>query len=212
MEITPNDLRQQQFEIKLRGYNADDVEVFRDMAAQALEESRAEALKLSEENKHLKQRLEHLIQLEDTLKAAVLEAQKNADRTLETAKGEAKLIVREAEHKRDEVIADMHRKMGKMVADINKIQFIRTNYLTRLKGFVMAQMEMVERAVEEEGEDEKANDELRNDTFSETTGETVTDTNEKTPDPQPDPPRETQPDSGQNEEEWKNFREHLSEE
>ena len=57
------DLRQQQFEIKFRGYNPDDVEVFRDLAATALEEARAEVLKLNEENKHLNERLEHLVSM-----------------------------------------------------------------------------------------------------------------------------------------------------
>ncbi|MEE9441422.1 MAG: DivIVA domain-containing protein [candidate division Zixibacteria bacterium] len=165
METTPNDLRQQQFEIKFRGYNPDDVEVFRDLAATALEEARAETLKLSEENNHLNERLKHLIDLEDTLKAVVVEAQKNADATITTAhkdaettieqaKKEAELIVREAEHKKSEVIADMHRQMGKLVADINKIRFIRSNYLTQLKSLITSQLASIEQLL---AEDDKGN-------------------------------------------------------
>ena len=88
METTPNDLRQQQFEIKFRGYNADDVEVFRELAANALEEARADVLKLTEENRHLSERLKSLVELEETLKAAVLEAQKNSESTIGVAKKE----------------------------------------------------------------------------------------------------------------------------
>ncbi|MDD4051478.1 MAG: DivIVA domain-containing protein [candidate division Zixibacteria bacterium] len=153
METTPNDLRQQQFEIKFRGYNADDVEVFRDLAAAALEESRAESLKLSEENKHLKERLSHLLALEDTLKTAIIEAQKNAEVTVANAKREAVVIVQEAKLKRDEVIADLHNQMNKMVADINKIRFIRTNYLTKLKALIGVQMQTVEEALMEDTEE-----------------------------------------------------------
>ncbi|MFH1700478.1 MAG: DivIVA domain-containing protein [Candidatus Zixiibacteriota bacterium] len=165
METTPNDLRQQQFEIKFRGYNPDDVEVFRDLAATALEEARAEILKLTEENNHINERLKHLINLEDTLKEVVVDARKNADLTMTTAqkdaestieqgKKEANLIVREAEHKKSEVIADMHRQMGKLVADINKIRFIRSNYLTQLKSLITSQLTSIEQLL---AEDDKGN-------------------------------------------------------
>lgn len=153
METTPNDLRQQQFEIKFRGYNPDDVEVFRDLAAAALEESRAEVLKMTEENKHLKERLSHLLALEDTLKTAIIEAQKNAEVTVANAKREAQVIVQEAQLKRDEVIADLHAQTNRLVADINKIRFIRTNYLTKLKALIGVQMETVEQALAEDTEE-----------------------------------------------------------
>jgi len=165
METTPNDLRQQQFEIKFRGYNADDVEVFRDLAATALEESRAEALKLTEENKHLKQRLEHLLSLEETLKAAVIEAQRNAENTVATAKREAESIVgaakrdaelihREARQRSDDIMTEMHRQMSKLVTDINKIRFIRANYLSKLRNLISAQTDLIEETLAEDAEDE----------------------------------------------------------
>lgn len=166
METTPNDLRQQQFEIKFRGYNPDDVELFRDLAASALEESRAEQLKLSEENRHLQDRLKHLISLEETLKATVLDARKNAEDSLvnsrkeaETivaeARNEADSIVHDAEQKRSEVLAEMQRQMGKLVADINKIRYIRSNYLNSLRGLVASQMETIEGSIAEFEREEK---------------------------------------------------------
>ena len=165
METTPNDLRQQQFDIKLRGYNPDDVEVFRDLAATALEETRAEVLKLTEENKHLSTQLEHLISIEETLKAAVLEAQKNAENTIgnakeqaktiiENARKEAELTIKEAHCRRDEVTADMHRQMSRLVGDINKIRFIRANYLSKLKLLVSSQLETIVQAFEEDSDEE----------------------------------------------------------
>jgi cell division initiation protein len=167
METTPNDLRQQQFEIKFRGYNPDDVEVFRDLAATALEEARAENLKLSEENNHLRERLKHLVAIEETLKAAVLEAQKNADNTIITAKRdaesiisaarrEADLVLREARRKGDEISSGVHHQMGKLVNDINKIRFIRSNYLSRLKSLLDSQMQVIRDELEADKREEHA--------------------------------------------------------
>jgi cell division initiation protein len=171
METTPNDLRQQQFEIKFRGYNPDDVEVFRELAANALEEARAKVLQLTEENDHLRGRLKHLVEIEDTLKAAVLEAQKNSESTLSVAKKEAEsvisaaerekdLIIREAQHLRDEVVADMHRRMGKLVNDINKIRFIRNNYLIQFKSLISSHTEMIDQAMTANEEEEKRHQDL----------------------------------------------------
>jgi len=167
METTPNDLRQQQFEIKFRGYNPDDVEVFRDLAATALEEARAEILKLTEENNHLRERLEHLVSIEETLKAAVLEAQKNADNTLATAKKqaettvdsarkEADLILREARRKGEEMTLEAHQRMAKLVNDINKIRFIRSNYLSRLKTLLESQTQALDEELSEDEREERA--------------------------------------------------------
>jgi cell division initiation protein len=169
METTPNDLRQQQFEIKFRGYNSDDVEVFRELAADALEESRAKVLQLAEENNHLNERLKYLVEIEDTLKAAVLEAQKNSESTLAVAQKEAdsmiaaaekekELTLREAKHLRDEVVADMHRRMGKLVNDINKIRFIRNNYLVQFKSLLSSHTEMLDRAMADEEKEKKNQD------------------------------------------------------
>ncbi len=167
METTPNDLRQQQFEIKFRGYNPDDVEVFRDLAATALEEARADNLKLSEENNHLREQLDRLIQIEETLKAAVLEAQKNADNTIIVAKREAEsimdaarreadLVLREARRKGDEISTGVHSQMGKLVNDINKIRFIRSNYLSRLKSLLDSQLQVIRDELEADDREERA--------------------------------------------------------
>jgi cell division initiation protein len=156
MDTTPNDLRQQVFETRFRGYDIDDVEVFRNLAADALEEARAHILKLTEENKHLKERLEHLAALEDTLKAAVIEAQKNAEGTIASAKKEAELIIREAEAEKQEMLTQKKDEINRMVADINKLQFIRSNYLSKLRSLISSQLEVVEREVRQAEADDRA--------------------------------------------------------
>jgi cell division initiation protein len=168
METTPNDLRQQQFESKFRGYDPDEVEIFRSLAADALEESRAQMLKLAEENKHLKERLEHLSALEDTLKAAVIEAQKNAESTLSSAKKEAELIVREAHSEKQELLADKRDEVNRIIADINKLRFIRSNYMSRLKGLITSQLETLEREIRDVEADDREESE-QEDTHSEKT-------------------------------------------
>ncbi len=200
METTPNDLRQQQFEIKFRGYNPDDVEVFRDLAATALEEARADILKLTEENNHLRERLEHLVSIEETLKAAVLEAQKNADNTLTTAKRqaemiidsarrEADLILREARHKAEEMTLEGHQQMGKLVNDINKIRFIRSNYLSKLNTLLESQMQALR---EEVAGDEREAQETRK--FESRQSQMRQPEPPPAPEPEPEPTPQPQPE------------------
>lgn len=226
METSPNDLRQQQFEIKFRGYNPDDVEVFRDLAAAALEEARAEILQLNEENKHIKQRLEHLVALEETLKAAVLETQKNSETTIGNAKSEADsiigaakresdLLIKEATLKRDQVVSDMHRQMSRLVGDINKIRFIRSTYLTKLKALMASQLEIVEHAIEEEETEgtpppeppETAPEAMTSEDMLETTDGGGKGQEREQPDASDEPPPDDKSDD-----DWKKLKEQLSDE
>jgi cell division initiation protein len=227
METTPNDLRQQQFEIKFRGYNPDDVEVFRELAANALEEARADVLQLDEENKHIKERLKYLVELEETLKAAVLETQKNAESTVATAKKEAEfvvaaaekekeLILREAQQQRNEVIADMHHRMGKLVNDINKIRFIRTNYLSKLKNLVSSQLEMIDMAMQENAEEEQQSPDLpKRASYDPQESEVPEHMDERvSEDPQPDQqPQQTAEPAAEtsSDKEWQHLKEQLNE-
>lgn len=234
MDTTPNDLRQQQFDIKIRGYNPDDVEVFRDLAATALEETRAEVLKLTEENNHLSTQLEHLISIEETLKAAVLEAQKNAENTISNAKEQAKstienaqreaeLTIKEAHIRRDEVVADMHRQMSKLVGDINKIRYIRANYLSKLKFLVSSQLESIVREFEEDSDEEHSGESSvettmpKVDQSSTPAVESDSGNEDKT---EPDNPTAENDDQSHNQsgdspsddEEWKKFKEQMNNE
>ncbi|MFQ5452850.1 MAG: DivIVA domain-containing protein, partial [Candidatus Zixiibacteriota bacterium] len=93
MDLSPNDIRNQEFSNKMRGYDKEDVDNFLEKVAEALENARQENLKLSMEIDSLNTQITGLKQFEDTIKNAAIDARRNADLTIANAKKEADLIL-----------------------------------------------------------------------------------------------------------------------
>ena len=117
----------------MRGYTRSEVEAFKEAAATALEEAKVELLKLTEENKALSGKYQDLKNLEETLKASVVEAQKGAEQTINNSKKEAELIITSAKQKRDDVIEEKHRKLAELETRIHELEFTRKSFYARLK-------------------------------------------------------------------------------
>ncbi len=133
MGLTPNEIRNQEFSSAMRGYTRSEVEAFKEAAATALEEAKVELLKLTEENKALGGKYQDLKNLEETLKASVVEAQKGAEQTINNSKKEAELIIASAKQKRDDVIEEKHHKLAELETRIHELEFTRKSFYARLK-------------------------------------------------------------------------------
>ncbi len=145
MGLTPNEIRNQEFSSSLRGYTRSEVEAFKEAAATALEETRVELLKLTEENKSLGGKYADLKNLEETLKSSVVEAQKGADQTLKNSKKEAELIIADAKRKRDEVIEEKHRRLAELETRIHELEYTRKSFYARLKSELESYLNLINR-------------------------------------------------------------------
>ena len=97
--LTPLDIQKQEFGVKMRGYNADEVDDFLDLVG-------ADYEKLYRENKELKDKMivlnksiEEYKNLENSLRNALLYAQNTAEDVKKNANEKAQNIILEAENK-----------------------------------------------------------------------------------------------------------------
>ena len=144
MDLTPNDIRNQKFSTSFRGYTRDEVDAFMDSVASALEETRVQAMKLGEEKETLERRYQDLRNLEETIKAAVIEAQKGAENILANARKEAELIVAESRRQRDLTIEEKHRKLAEMEMRMEELEFTRKTLFTRLRADIGVTLKLLE--------------------------------------------------------------------
>ena len=94
MNITPLDIRKQEFRTKFRGCDPDEVQSFLDQVAGALEEANAAVAALEERNQEAESRLGHYRLIEQNLQDAAVTVQKSLDETKRLAEKEAEMIVR----------------------------------------------------------------------------------------------------------------------
>lgn len=97
MRITPMDIEQQEFSRSFRGYNEEEVDDFLDKIVKDYEELINENARLNEEIEKMQEKLKEFSQIEETLRSALLNAQKSAEEIKERVEDEAKIIIEKAE-------------------------------------------------------------------------------------------------------------------
>ena len=144
MDLTPNDIRNQAFSSSFRGYAKEEVGAFKEAVATALDEARVQVQKLTQELDSVSQRYNEIKGLEETVKSAVIEAQKNSEQIVANARKEAELIVNEAKQRRDQSIEAKHLKMSELEAKINELKFSKQSLYTKLRGEIQAHLKLVD--------------------------------------------------------------------
>ncbi len=132
--LTPLDIQKQEFGVKMRGYNADEVDDFLDLVG-------ADYEKLYRENKELKDKMiilnksiEEYKNIETSLRNALLYAQNTAEDMKKSANEKAQNIILEAENK----ARDKSQEFTQLQTEID-------TYKTKIKSFCNVMLEMLEK-------------------------------------------------------------------
>ena len=144
MNITPLDIRKQEFRTKFRGFDPDEVRTFLDQVATALEEANAAVASLEERNREAESRLGHYRLIEQNLQDAAVTVQKSLDETKRLAEKEAELIVREAHTRAEKEAESLKDRVTQLQQDIATLEMQRANFLVRLKAVVRSQGDLIE--------------------------------------------------------------------
>lgn len=144
MNITPLDIRKQEFNRKMRGYDPDEVQGFLERVATALEEANAAIATFEERMKEAESRLGHYRLIEQNLQDAALTVQRSLDETRRLAEKEAELIVREAHSRAEKEAESLQERIQHLQTDISTLEMQRTNFLVRLRAVVRSQNDLIE--------------------------------------------------------------------
>ncbi len=148
MDLSPNDIRNYEFPNQMRGYDKDEVDSLLDQVAAALEQAKQESLKLSMEVESLKSQLAGLKQFEDTIKSAAIDARRNADMTIQTAKQEAEMMLSKARSEADEVVSTRSKEASDIENQIAKLGLTKKSYLSKIRSMIQSHLEMIEEVAE----------------------------------------------------------------
>ncbi len=154
MRITPLNIRQQQFNKSLRGYNAEEIHSF-------LEKLADEFDTLLRENESLKKNLEdanaqlaEFKRIEKNLQDTLLKAQENSARAIESTKKQVNLMIKEAEIKAAQMIEKSREQADEIRNSIIKLREERDLILSKLKAIVSTQSNLLEMKVEKASEEQ----------------------------------------------------------
>jgi len=151
MRITPIDIRQQQFTLKLfRGFDVQEVDTFLEDVANDYEQLVKENALLKEQLAGLEERARGTAEREKMLQETLVTTQRMVEELKENARREAQLLVREAELRADKLLEEARGEEARIRSQILGLKRARRQLAEGIRGTI----EMYQRMVAEELRDE----------------------------------------------------------
>ncbi len=151
MRILPVDILEKRFSRRFRGYNPREVDDFLNEVSKSMGDILLENASLKEELEKARERLKYFEKMEETLKNAIILAQKSADETIVTAHRKAEAIIEEANNKAREIVCSLQEEKRKIYQEIEELRIQRDN----LKAQIMGVINTITQLLTKEGECEE---------------------------------------------------------
>lgn len=156
MTLTPQDVENQVFKEKLRGYSQDEVDAFLDRVADSLATLLREREDLHRRVRALEEAGREASDTEQLLKRTLLAAQRTADETVAQAQAEAEETLADARSQSEQLISEARREatqerevlrteVTRIRAAIHDLQRFRAEYHDRVKGVIAEHLALLER-------------------------------------------------------------------
>ncbi len=144
MRITPMDIEQQEFSRSFRGYNEEEVDDFLDKIVKDYEELINENVRLNEEIEKMQEKLKEFSQIEETLRSALLNAQKSAEEMKERVEDEAKIIIEKAEMNANTLKQQVLQREDLAKNEIDKLRRYKFIFKEKFKSMLNLYLKMIE--------------------------------------------------------------------
>jgi cell division initiation protein len=138
MRVAPLDLRQQRFRTVLRGFDRTEVVAFLTEAADDYEHALREIDRLRQDLVRLEGLLGEHREREATLRNTMLTAQRLADEIKESARNEARLVLKEAEGRAELLLQKAHVQLEEVRRDIDEMRLRRRGVEGSLESSIQA--------------------------------------------------------------------------
>ncbi len=151
MRITPLDVKQQQFTIRMfRGFDVQEVDAFLDDIADDYEAALKENVVLKEQVAALEERTRSFSGLEKTLQDSIVTAQRMSEDIKANARKEAQLLVEEAQLRAEKLLEETRTEEARIKSAVTTLSRMRR----QLAEGVRSTIESYQRLLEGELQDE----------------------------------------------------------
>lgn len=161
--LTPNDIANKKFEKGMGGYKVHDVEAFMSQVSDTVIDLLKEKADLEQKLELLADKLQEYRQDEDSLRTALLGAQKLGDGVIRESKTKAEIMMRDATIKAERMIDNAQAQIEKEKANLAKMQAEVSAFKSRLLALYKQHLSLITALPEVEGkiEDEPAEDDIK---------------------------------------------------
>jgi cell division initiation protein len=133
MKLTPLEIQQMVFRVKMRGYDREEVNSFLEEIAQTVESSNRDNKTLRDKVVALEQQVAELKRTEVTLSNTLVSAQSLAEDVKRSAQRDADLVVKEAELKAGEMLRQARVDLANTQRDLSQMHKQRLLLVERMR-------------------------------------------------------------------------------
>jgi cell division initiation protein len=144
MKLTPQDILNQQFTIKVKGYDKEEVNRFLIQVAEIIENETIERENLKKEMDKIKEKLAQLQKREDVLRDTLISAQKFSHEIKMNAEREAELVIKESEIKAEAIINNAIERQRGLKEEIRNLKYKRTEIESDIVNMLNSLRELIE--------------------------------------------------------------------
>jgi len=134
MRISALDIRQQQFSVRMRGFDRQEVEAFLDDVAEDYESVVKENALLKEQLTTLEERSRNITEHERTLQDTLVTTHRLTEEMKQAAKREAEMIVRDAELRGEKLLDAQRTEEARLKQDLSALKRTRAQLVEELRG------------------------------------------------------------------------------
>ncbi|EOT27979.1 DivIVA domain-containing protein [Enterococcus saccharolyticus] len=116
MALTPLDIQNKSFAVKMRGYEKNEVDDFLEIVVRDYEDVTQKNRELEKALRHAEEKLEYFNELKDALNQSIIVAQDTADKVKTSASKESEVIVTSAQNKADELVTTAEKRAAALTA------------------------------------------------------------------------------------------------
>ena len=145
MALTPLDINNKTFAVKMRGYNQDEVDDFLDLVGRDYEELLQKNREMEKALKHAEEKLEYFNELKDALNQSIIvaSAQNRADELVSSAEKHAHELTTAAEQKAKEILNDASESARQLATETNDLKTKTRVFHQNLTLMLQSQLEQV---------------------------------------------------------------------
>jgi len=155
MNLSPLFIKKQEFEKSMRGYNVEEVRAFLDKISSEMEGLLNQKEQLEGEVERLNREVEEFRQIEKKLQDDIQKTKETSAQTLELAKKQSTLIIKEAEVKASQMIQNAEEKVNALQNAVMHLRGEKDLIIARLRAIVSTQSNLLEGKVKDSGEEPK---------------------------------------------------------
>jgi len=149
MRLTPLDIQQQQFKVKFRGFDIQEVDNFLEQVTADFETLHNENLLLQEQIGRLEKEIRGLKNREDTIRKALANSQNVLEQMKENARKSAELILSNAEVRAEKLLNKAHNRLAQLHEDTTELKRQRMQIEIQIRSIIETHTKLLDMGKEE---------------------------------------------------------------